>query len=78
DADMGYVLGAPLVRKGNNGKTLVMVGNGAESPNGKAVLYIYVLDSNGSVPNNGVIALVADAGSGNGLAEPRAADIDND
>ena len=78
DADMGYVLGAPLVRKGNNGKTLVMVGNGAESPNGKAVLYIYVLNSDGSVPNNGVITLVADAGSGNGLAEPRAADIDND
>lgn len=78
DADMGYVLGAPLVRKGNNGKTLVMVGNGAESPNGKAVLYIYVLNSDGSVPNNGVIELVADAGGGNGLAEPRAADIDND
>jgi type IV pilus assembly protein PilY1 len=74
DNDMGYVLGQPLVRKGNNGTSLVIVGNGVESTNGKAVLYIYVLNSSGTISSTLKFdTLVA---GGNGMSEPRAADTD--
>ena len=74
DDDMGYVLGQPLVRKGNNGKTLAIVGNGVESVNGKAVLYVYVLNTDGTIAST----LKFDTGitGGNGMSEPRAADTD--
>lgn len=76
DSDMGYVLGAPLVRKGNNGKTLAMVGNGIDSDDGSAVLFIYVMAADGTLADT--IKLDTGVGDGNGLAEPRAADLDND
>lgn len=75
DADMGHVLGAPLVRLGNNGKTVAFVGNGIDSDNGSSVLYGYVMGSSGALEST--IKIVASA-TGGGLAEPRAADIDND
>jgi type IV pilus assembly protein PilY1 len=74
DNDMGYVLGQPLVRKGNNGSTLVIVGNGVESTNGKAVLYIYVLNSSGAITST--LKLDTGIAGGNGMSEPRAADTD--
>lgn len=76
DTDMGYVLGAPLVRKGNNGKTLVVFGNGIDSGSGKAVLYIYVLSSSGTIDQT--IKFDTGVSGGNGMAEPRAADLDRD
>ena len=79
DADMGHVLGAPLVRQGNNGKTLVMSGNGIDSDNYDAVLYIHVLNDDGSVSQT-VKHTVAygTAAAPNGLADVRAADINSD
>lgn len=81
DVDMGYVLGSPLVRKGNDGSTLVMVGNGIESntslpANSRAYLFVYRLSSSGSIV--GVVKIPAGTETGNGLAEPRAADTDGD
>ncbi|TZF91829.1 pilus assembly protein [Cognatilysobacter lacus] len=74
DNDMGYVLGQPLVRLGNNGSSLAIVGNGVESTNGKAVLYIYVLSSTGAITSTLKFdTLIA---GGNGMSEPRAADTD--
>jgi len=73
DSDMGHVLGAPLVRMGNNGATLAFVGNGIDSASGKAVLFIYNAATGALVKK---IELAS--GNGNGLAEVRAADIDGD
>lgn len=74
DADMGYVLGQPLIRKGNNGSTLVITGNGIESANGKAIIYVYVLSSTGAVAS--IRKFDTGIAGGNGMSEPRAADID--
>lgn len=72
-SDMGYVLGAPVVRKANDGSTIALVGNGIDSTNGSAVLFIY---------NAATGALIKEINTGatgaNGLSEPRAADIDGD
>lgn len=74
DADMGHVLGQPLIRKGNNGSTLVITSNGIDSTNGKAVLYVYVLTTAGQIAD--VRKFDTGVGGGNGMSEPRAADID--
>lgn len=76
DDDMGYVLGAPLVRQGHNGKTLAIVGNGVESDSGEAVLFIYVLNDDGTLDQT--IKLGTGVTGGNGLAPPRAADVNLD
>ncbi|HBN52889.1 MAG TPA: hypothetical protein DD456_02270 [Stenotrophomonas sp.] len=76
DKNMGYVLGAVRIRKGNGGKTYALVPNGIDSPNGTATLYAYELDANG-----GIVAtreLVADPGSGNGLMSLGLADLNGD
>jgi len=72
DGDMGYVIGSPLVRMGNNDQTLAFVGNGIDSKNGSAALFIY-----NAANGNLIKKFVVDA-AGGGLAEPRAADIDSD
>ena len=73
DDDMGYVLGASVIAKGNNGKTLAIVGNGIDSENGDAVLYVY------DVTNGTQLAkLAVGEEGGNGLSAPRAADINGD
>ncbi|HBD18900.1 MAG TPA: hypothetical protein DC063_01540 [Arenimonas sp.] len=73
DADMGYVTGLPLIVKGNNDEILAVVPNGIDSTNGNAVLYIYDVTDGSQIAklNTGV-------GGGNGLASPRAADINAD
>ncbi len=76
DKNMGYVLGAVRIRKGNGGKTYALVPNGIDSPNGTATLYAYELDANG-----GIVAtreLIADPGSGNGLMSLGLADLNGD
>lgn len=79
-ADIGHVLGAPLVRQGNNGKTIAIVPNGIDSANGKAVLFIYVLNDDGSIDATLRIPTNADgtAAVPNGLSEARAADVNAD
>lgn len=80
DDDMGYVLGAPLVLPGEGGSTLTFVGNGIESgsssANREAVLFVYVTGANGKLTNT--YKLRTGVKGDNGLAEPRAADVDGD
>jgi type IV pilus assembly protein PilY1 len=73
DDDMGYVLGTPLILKGNNDRVLAIVPNGIDSTNGSAVLYIYRMDTGAQLAK-----IDTGATGGNGLSAPRAADIDND
>ncbi|WP_374604452.1 PilC/PilY family type IV pilus protein [Arenimonas sp.] len=73
DADMGYVLGVPLVLKGNNGDVLAIVPNGIDSENGDSVLYIYNAETGAQLKK-----LSTGVTSGNGLSSPRAADTNND
>ncbi|WP_165782395.1 pilus assembly protein [Solilutibacter silvestris] len=71
-ADMGYVLGSPTIKKGQDGKTIALVPNGIESDSGKAALFMYDMTTGTSTE------LVADAGSGNGLMTLETADLDGD
>src|SRR5690606_18962282 len=74
--DMGYVLGAPLVRQGratgSNVVTYAFVGNGIESTNGSSTLFVY-----NALTGAEVKRIVVDA-NGGGLAAPRAADTNVD
>jgi type IV pilus assembly protein PilY1 len=45
DPDLGLVLGRPLIAKLNNGRAAVLVGNGVNSDNHRAVLFIIDLDT---------------------------------
>lgn len=78
DADMGYVVGAPLVRKGHatggGSATYAFVGNGIESANKSSALFVYNAGQTGAVV---VKKFVVDA-AGGGLAPPRAADTNLD
>lgn len=74
DADMGMVLGQPqFARMGVQGqvKATVLVPNGVNSPDGKAVLYVLEAETGkliGKVPTN--------AETGNGLSTPTVLDSD--
>lgn len=72
DNDMGYVVGTPLIAKGNNGSALVIVGNGIDSVNGSAALYVYDAASGSELKK-----FVVNTG-GNGLSAPRGADTNGD
>ena len=73
DADMGYVLGTPVIVRANNGQVVALVPNGIESTNGDAVLYVIEVES-------GAIRAKISTGNtvGNGLSTPRTADLDAD
>lgn len=73
DNDMGYVLGLPLIVRGNNDVVLAIVPNGIDSTSGRAVLYVYNM-----VTGAQIAKITATTGSGNGLSSPRAADINAD
>ena len=73
DADMGHVLGEPLVRKAHNGKTVAFVGNGVDSANGSAALFVY-----DAVTGAQLRKFTVGTSGGNGLAPPRAADTNGD
>ena len=74
-ADMGHVLGEPLVVTLDDatGTRAVLVGNGINSVNGKAVLFLLDLQT-------GAVLRKFDTGVGgdNGLSAPRGADFDGD
>ncbi|WP_447936708.1 pilus assembly protein [Thermomonas fusca] len=76
DPNMGYVLGAVRIRKGNGDKTYAFVPNGIDSPNGSATLFVYELANSGAVVST--TRLVADAGTGNGLMSLGMADLNSD
>lgn len=73
DTDLGYMMGAPVIAKMNNGTVAAIVGNGYNSTSGKAVLYIFNLAT-------GALIKKIDTGvaSDNGLASPGVFDADND
>lgn len=73
DNDMGFVLGRPQIAKLRSGQTVAMVGNGYNSVNGKAVLYVFDLES-------GALLKKIDTGAGgdNALSTPTAVDSDGD
>ncbi|WP_150050694.1 PilC/PilY family type IV pilus protein [Methylomonas rhizoryzae] len=73
DADLGYMLGRPVIAKMNDGTTALIVGNGYNSSDGKAVLYIFNLTTGAVIKK--IDTLVA---GDNGLASPGVFDNDND
>ncbi|MCI4441632.1 PilC/PilY family type IV pilus protein [Tibeticola sp.] len=71
DADLGYMLGQPLIAKMNDGSWAVIVGNGYNSSSGKAVLYIFNLTTGALIKK-----IDTAVGSDNGLATPGVIDAD--
>lgn len=66
DADLGLMTSRPLYAKLNNGKIGVIVGNGYNSTSGKAVLYIFMINPDGTL--FGVKKIDTLVGGDNGLA----------
>jgi len=71
DADLGYMLGQPLIAKMNDGSWAVIVSNGYNSSSGKAVLYIFNLATGALIKK-----IDTAVGSDNGLASPGMIDAD--
>jgi type IV pilus assembly protein PilY1 len=74
DPDLGFMLGRPAPVLLNNGKLGLMVGNGYNSVSGKAVVYIFMLNTDGSL--FGVKKLDSGVAGDNGMAGPAATDFD--
>lgn len=75
DGDLGYMLGRPAVVKLNNGKLGLIAGNGYNSGSGRAVLYVFSINADGSIDQ--VKKLDTGVGSDNGLAGVFSVDEDN-
>jgi type IV pilus assembly protein PilY1 len=71
DADMGQILGKPLIAKLNNGNTGLIVANGLNSTNESAVLYVFDL-----VTGVQIAKINTGANTNNGLSTPRGWDED--
>lgn len=76
DTNLGKMLGRPTIVKLNNGKLGLIAGNGYESTGGKAVLYIFIINTDGSLDSVKTIDTLV--GGDNGLAGPAAYDANND
>ncbi|MDO9134770.1 pilus assembly protein [Hydrogenophaga sp.] len=76
DLDLGKMLGRPTIVKLNNGKLGLIAGNGYESTSGKAVLYIFIINTDGSLDQ--VKKIDTGISGDNGLAGPAAYDANND
>lgn len=76
DSDLGYLLGRPSFVKLNNGKSAVIFGNGYNSTNETAVLYIFILNTNGSI--NSVRKISTSVNGDNGLSTPGVVDTTGD
>ena len=70
-ANMGYVLGEPMIATLNDGTIAAIFGNGINSSSGKAVLYVVNLKT-GTVLQE----IDTNVGSDNGLSSPRGWDED--
>lgn len=68
DADMGYLLGQPVIEQLADGTDVVIFGNGYNSTNNRAALYVARLD-NGSILAKFTTDALSNASS-NGLATP--------
>ena len=76
DPDLGLVLGRPVIANLNNGVAAVIVGNGYNSTNQRAFLFVINLET-------GALIRKIDTGAGsasanNGMATPRGWDLDGD
>jgi type IV pilus assembly protein PilY1 len=76
DRDLGLMLGRPVVTALNNGKLGVIVGNGYNSDSGKAVLYIFIIQTDGRLES--VRKIDTQIGGNNGLAGPAILDTNQD
>lgn len=76
DPDLGLMLGRSVAVPMNNGQMGLLVGNGYNSTDGKAVLYVFVINANGSIAS--IRKLDTGAAGDNGLAAPVTADTNND
>lgn len=70
DPDLGNALGEPIITKLNNGKTGVIIGNGYNSVNERAVLFILDIQTGAVIKKFDTLAGNA-AGASNGMAAPR-------
>lgn len=69
DADLGYMLGRPVIAKLQNGTIAAFVGNGYESESGHAVLYVFNVTTGAVIAKIDTVKAPA-TDSGNGLATP--------
>ena len=87
DADLGFTFSQPAIVRMQNGRWAALFGNGYNSPNDHAVLYIAFLDGGQDgtwtqgvdylrIPASG--GLPAPTGAANGLSTPAAVDLDRD
>lgn len=68
DADLGYLLGRPTIAKAKNGTNIVLFGNGYNSTNQRAVLYVYKLETGELLAK--LDTKVGSSSDPNGLATP--------
>jgi len=76
DRDLGLMLGRPVITPLNNGKLGVVVGNGYNSTSGSAVLYVFIINADGSLA--GVKKIDTGVANSNGLAAPAVLDTNRD
>jgi type IV pilus assembly protein PilY1 len=74
DNDLGLMLGRPIFTLLNNGKSALIAGNGYNSTDGKAVLYIFIINADGSL--SAIKKLDTGAAGDNGLSGPAFIDTD--
>lgn len=73
DPDLGLMLGRPIIATAANGVDVVLVGNGYNSTNESAALYVFNLATGALIRK-----LVVPVSGGNGLATPGVFDANND
>lgn len=78
DADLGMVLGRPMIAKAANGTDVVLVGNGYNSTSESATLYVFNLITGALIRKLTVPATALAATGGNGLANPGLFDANGD
>jgi type IV pilus assembly protein PilY1 len=76
DPDLGLMLSSPVGTLMNNGKFAVIAGNGYNSVSGKAVLYIFIINADGSLDS--VKKIDTGVGGDNGLSGPSGYDATAD
>ena len=74
DADLGLVLGKPLIAKLNNGKSAVIVGNGYNSNTERSMLFIIDVETGALIRK--IDTQAGSSSASNGMATPRGWDAD--
>lgn len=73
DSDLGFMLGRPVITRIQDGRLVALVGNGYNSTNGSAALYVVEL-ATGAI----IRKLVTSVSGNNGLATPGTFDTNSD